>query len=167
MKKSLIIFTILIFSLITNPANSAFAAESLIVKTFKNEEFDLSKLRGKIVVVNFWTSWCPFCRAEMITLEDIYKKYHQEKNLEIIGIDIDKLEDNKNDAVKVAEKFSYKMARFSDIKTTSFHQPSGFPISYIINAHGEIIGEAINDIDTLKQVLSATINIDQKELAMN
>jgi cytochrome c biogenesis protein CcmG, thiol:disulfide interchange protein DsbE len=165
MKKSLIIFTTLIFALTANPVNSAFAAESLIVKTFKGEEFDLSKLRGKIIVVNFWTSWCPFCRAEMITLEDAYKKY-QNKNLEIIGIDIDKLEDNKNDALKVAEKFTYSMARFSDIKKTSFHQPSAFPISYIIDVDGKIIGDAINNIDALKQALSSALKVNQKEFAM-
>ncbi len=48
----------------------------------------LSDYRGKIVLLNFWATWCAPCRVEMPTLMDLYEKYHTQ-GLEIIGVSMD------------------------------------------------------------------------------
>ena len=49
---------------------------------------DLSKMRGKVVLVDFWATWCPPCRGEVPNVVAEYKKYH-DKGFEIVGISLD------------------------------------------------------------------------------
>lgn len=54
--------------------------------------FRLSDLRGKVVFVNFWATWCPPCRAEMPEMEAVYQEY-KDKNVVVVGVDISESED--------------------------------------------------------------------------
>jgi thiol-disulfide isomerase/thioredoxin len=53
---------------------------------------DLSKLRGKVVLVDFWATWCPPCREEVPNVVAAYQKYH-DKGFEILGISLDQDKD--------------------------------------------------------------------------
>jgi thiol-disulfide isomerase/thioredoxin len=53
---------------------------------------DLSKLRGKVVLIDFWATWCPPCRGEVPNVVAAYQKYH-DKGFEIIGISLDQDKD--------------------------------------------------------------------------
>jgi peroxiredoxin len=55
----------------------------------ENNELALSDLRGKYVLINFWASWCPYCRQENPHLVDLYRKY-QSENFEILGVSLDR-----------------------------------------------------------------------------
>ena len=62
---------------------------------FKAEDgtdIDLAKMRGKVVLVDFWATWCPPCRGEVPHVVAAYKKYH-DKGFEIVGISLDQDED--------------------------------------------------------------------------
>ncbi|MDE8347490.1 MAG: TlpA disulfide reductase family protein [Acidocella sp.] len=54
---------------------------------FGGGTFSTTKWKGKVIVVDFWATWCPYCRTEEPSLEQIYSKYHH-KGLEIIGVPI-------------------------------------------------------------------------------
>ncbi len=49
---------------------------------------DLSSLRGKVVLIDFWATWCPPCRGEVPNVVAAYKKYH-DKGFDIVGISLD------------------------------------------------------------------------------
>ncbi|MFX4790328.1 TlpA disulfide reductase family protein, partial [Acinetobacter baumannii] len=53
---------------------------------------DLGKLRGKVILVNYWATWCAPCKKEMPVLNSFYRRYH-EQGLEIIGISADRPQD--------------------------------------------------------------------------
>ncbi len=51
------------------------------------QEYRLNDLRGKVVMVNFWATWCPPCRAEMPDIESLYQDY-KDKGVVILGVDL-------------------------------------------------------------------------------
>jgi len=50
---------------------------------------DLTKMRGKVVLIDFWATWCPPCREEVPNVVAAYKKFH-DQGFEIVGISLDK-----------------------------------------------------------------------------
>jgi thiol-disulfide isomerase/thioredoxin len=62
-------------------------APALALQDMRGKTLDLSELRGQVVVVNFWASWCPPCRAEMPSLERLAGKMISE-DLKIVGVNI-------------------------------------------------------------------------------
>src|SRR5262249_47521737 len=63
------------------------AAPDLTVTDLKSEPVTLSALKGKTVLLDFWTTWCPPCRADATALDRLYKKYGG-KDLAIVGISV-------------------------------------------------------------------------------
>jgi cytochrome c biogenesis protein CcmG, thiol:disulfide interchange protein DsbE len=67
-------------------------APALKGKLFNGEEFDLARMRGKVVLVNFYSSYCKFCAYEIGVLEAFYEE-HRADGFEVIAVGIDALED--------------------------------------------------------------------------
>jgi thiol-disulfide isomerase/thioredoxin len=57
-------------------------------KTVEGKEIDLAKLKGKVVLVDFWATWCGPCRAELPNIKKMYDRYNA-KGFEVIGISLD------------------------------------------------------------------------------
>jgi thiol-disulfide isomerase/thioredoxin len=76
----------------TKPVDLAFTAAD-------GQEVDLAKMRGKVILVDFWASWCGPCLAEMPNVVAIYKKLH-DQGFEVIGISLDDNKDNMAAAIK-------------------------------------------------------------------
>ena len=69
-------------------------APALVAAGLDGHPFDLAALRGKVVIVNFWASWCWPCRAEMPLLNRFYLE-HRAQGLELIGLSVDDAHDRK------------------------------------------------------------------------
>jgi thiol-disulfide isomerase/thioredoxin len=67
--------------------------QTMVVKgtTVDGQNFDLAKLKGKVVLVDFWATWCPPCRAELPNVKKLYDRYHAQ-GFEVIGISLDNKE---------------------------------------------------------------------------
>jgi cytochrome c biogenesis protein CcmG, thiol:disulfide interchange protein DsbE len=112
------------------------AAPDLVLTALDGTSIDLAKLRGKVVLVNFWATWCAPCRKEMPTLDAFYRR-HRGQNFELIGISIDFARDAAK-MRKVAAGLAYPAAWINDISDNGFGAPEGVPVTYVIDADGII-----------------------------
>lgn len=109
-------------------------APALIVRELDGRRFDLAKLRGKVVLVNFWATWCSPCRVEMPTLNAFYRRYHA-RGLEVLGLSIDQAPDD-GEVKKVMRQFGYPGALASAARVNGFGEPVAVPVTYVIDARG-------------------------------
>jgi len=76
----------------------------------EGKTFTLSSLRGKVVFLNFWATWCPPCLAEMPSINKLYEQYKNDKDVVFIMVDADS---NLAKAQKYMNNKSYKMPVYS------------------------------------------------------
>lgn len=129
----------------------------LLTTTFSNRNFDLSKQRSKIVLINFWASWSLECEKETAFLNKIYAKYNRQ-TLEIIGISLDE-EENREKAFRASFASNYPNIFVSDIVKDDFKKPQNLPTSYLIDKKGRI-----TKIYNNRQDLEKHLESDLKEL---
>jgi cytochrome c biogenesis protein CcmG/thiol:disulfide interchange protein DsbE len=112
------------------------AAPPLVATALDGQTFDLAKLRGKVVLVNFWATWCAPCRKEMPTLDAFYRRYRGQ-GFEMIGISVDFARDAAK-MRKAAAAVAYPTAMASELSTDGFGPPGGVPVTYVIDAQGVV-----------------------------
>jgi thiol-disulfide isomerase/thioredoxin len=110
-------------------------APALDGKYYSGDAGALAGNKGKVVLVDFWATWCGPCRMTLPSLDALYKKYHA-KGLEIIGVSAESLEDLK--AFQATAKLSYPL--FNDVGhiTTNQYQAYAFPTLAVIDKQGNI-----------------------------
>jgi len=122
-------------------------APSLVVTALDGQIFDLGKLRGDVVLVNYWATWCAPCRKDMPKLDAFYR-LHREQNLAMIGITVDRPRDLAK-VRKVMASLSYPVAMLKDVTVNGFGDPEGVPITWIIDAEGKVRDRMIDVRDEL------------------
>ncbi len=126
-------------------------APELVVTELDGQTFDLAKLRGKVVLVNYWATWCAPCRKDMPKLDAFYRRY-RDQNLEMIGISIDREADLPK-VRKVMAKLAYPVAVLNAVTTDGFGTPTGVPITWIIDTDGKVRDMMIDVRDELLKEL--------------
>ena len=112
------------------------AAPGLIVTEVGGSTFDLAALRGKVVIVNFWATWCSPCREEMPILDAFYRRQH-DRGVELLGLSMDRSRDRE--AVrKLTQSVSYPIALASDAKVNGFGAARALPVTYVIDETGTV-----------------------------
>jgi len=101
------------------------------------EEFDLAKHRGKVVMVNFWATWCPACRADFPIWQKVYDGY-QDRDFEMIAVSIDREDDPIHRFLK-KEGYTVPVGwRFDDREDDSFPRIRKTPTTYFIGRDGKV-----------------------------
>jgi peroxiredoxin len=111
-------------------------APALDTPELDGARFDLAALRGHVVIVNFWATWCVPCRAEIPALDAFYRRYHAQ-GLELIGISVDRPHD-RGDVVKLMQTLAYPAAMLRDATTNGFGAPEVLPETFVIDQSGVV-----------------------------
>ena len=119
---------------------------SIVFEDFTNKEINLSDYKGKLVIINFWATWCSPCKKEMPSLDNLYQDINF-KNLEVFAVNME--EPNKTKTKLFFEDIGIeKLKIFFDSKLNFVKEFKlrGVPTTIFINKKGEefarIIGEA-------------------------
>jgi thiol-disulfide isomerase/thioredoxin len=96
--------------------------------------FSLSSNKGKVVLVNFWASWCEPCREEMPAIQAFLKK-NKEKGFEVLAITMDKSADLEQ-AKLIMNQYSFLFAEKKQIDYSGYGRIWRIPSSFIIDKQG-------------------------------
>ena len=130
------------------------AASTFDLTTMDGRNINLADFKGKIVLIDFWASWCEPCRYEAQLLNDVYNAYSN-SNVEFIGINI---WDNEVSAGKFVEEFSVPYANGIDVNGNIAinYGVAGVPEKYFIDQYGEIQKKFRGPIS--EEILNSTID---------
>jgi peroxiredoxin len=115
----------------------------------QGKTWTLSTLRGKVVLVNFWATWCPPCRKEMPDLESLYNRF-KDQGLIILAISDEEAE--KVQPFIAERKITYPVMLDPGRKVNELFQVDGIPKSFVYNREGKLVTESI-DMRTQGQFL--------------
>ncbi len=119
------------------------------------ERLSLSSLQGKIVVLDFWASWCAPCLYELPYVEAIANDY-ADRGVVVIGIDSDRSEGAFRSAVSYFGLTYRQVFDGADGKISSLYRVSGIPMTYLIDRDGIIRGKGLRG-DDLKQAVASSL----------
>ena len=123
--------------LIPSP-REGFLAPDFTLDTLDGNQITLSELRGKVVVVNLWTSWCPPCRAEMPAIETVYQE-NKEQGLEVLAVNSTYQDSEANAAAFVQELgLTFPILLDRDGSVSNRYQLRALPTTYFIDRQGII-----------------------------
>ncbi|HEV7919073.1 MAG TPA: TlpA disulfide reductase family protein [Solirubrobacterales bacterium] len=102
----------------------------------ENRSTSLAEYRGKVVLLNFWASWCKPCQEESPAIERAYRRY-KDKGFIVLGADVDDLSEDARAFVR-KYKLSYPIMRYGSSNATKDFGTRAFPESFVIDRRGRV-----------------------------
>ena len=121
--------------------------------------FHLSELRGKVIVVNFWATWCLPCRLEIPHFNRVAAEY-KDRGVEFVGISVDETGWKAIEEFEKEIPIGYPVVLDSENKADAAFGPLvGLPVTVFIDRQGRIVQQSIGitDIDTLRENIEAAL----------
>jgi len=139
------------------PVQSGMAPDFSLIG-FDGRKVTLSELRGQVVIVNFWASWCPPCREEAAYLEQTWRKY-KDKGVVFIGVDY---VDTEKEALAYIQEFDITYLNGPDLQTriSQAYNIQGVPETFFVAKNGKLRGVQIGALvspqldDKIEELLS-------------
>lgn len=147
MQAKLLFSVLLTFVLATSLASAADTkAADWTLKDLEGKEVKLSDFKGKVVILDFWATWCPPCRKEIPHFVELQKEYG-DQGLAIVGISLD---EGGAEAVKpFAEKYeiNYAVVMGDQEVAMSYGGIEAIPTTFVIDKEGKIVSKHVGYAD--------------------
>ena len=122
--------------------------------TFEGQTYRLGDLRGKVVLINFWASWCKPCEQEAADLESAWRKYKDSGDVVFLGI---AWTDTEKKSLEYLAKFQITYPNGPDLGTriSQAFRTTGVPETYIIDKDGNLAYVKLSPFLSLAEILQA------------
>jgi len=145
------ILIILTFVFLTAEASSPWGIDELMgkrapdftLKDLDDKIISLSSLKGNVVLINFWATWCPPCRAEMSSLNNLYKEYRN-KGLSVIAVSTDRSISSVRDFLS-NKRVELPVLMDSDSKVSRRFKVFSLPTSFLLDKNGVIVQKFLGE----------------------
>lgn len=109
------------------------------------KKVSLKDFRGKVVFVNFWATWCEYCRDEMPAMQRLYQEFRG-KGFEIVGVNV---KDKRADAMAFVKKVrvTYPIVLDPEGEVGLLYGAFGLPLSYLIDRKGTVLARLFGPAD--------------------
>ncbi|MDR2988059.1 MAG: TlpA family protein disulfide reductase, partial [Nocardiopsaceae bacterium] len=114
----------------------------------------LSKLRGQVVVLNFWASWCAECHVEQAALDQTWRQF-QDSGVVVVGVNFQDTSGDARNYVRSAG-VTYPVVEDAESRIALAYGLRGVPETFVVSRSGRIVNHVIGPIDAGK--LAAEIN---------
>ena len=114
------------------PLESPTPAPALRLQDLQGKTIDLAQYRGRVVLVNFWATWCPPCRKEFPSLGRVRKLFKPE-DFEVLAVNVD---EDRETALAFAGSPGFPVLLDSNSKATMTWPIKGLPTSFLIDPQG-------------------------------
>ena len=124
------------------------SAPDFTLKTTSGKEMKLSEFRGKKVILNFWASWCPPCKAEMPHMQEFYVE-NKESNAALLSVNLTTAEKKSSDVAKFVDEYELTFPVLLDEEghIGQIYQAYAIPTSYLIDSRGIIRKKIVGPMD--------------------
>lgn len=128
-------------------------APEITLTSPQGKQVSLSSLKGKLVLIDFWASWCKPCRMENPNVVGVYQDY-KDKGFEIFGVSLDR---NKKDWMKAIKDDKMSWVHVSDLKmwqssVVPQYKVQGIPLTYLVDKEGKILAKNLRGEALRKRV---------------
>lgn len=125
------------------PISQPYAAPALMLPDLDGKAHDLSALKGKVVVVNFWATWCPPCRREMPSLERL-RQHLAERGLAVLAVDVGEDADTVFSFTGQLDPApAFPMLLDKDSAAMQRWKVKGLPTTFVVDARGRVVFRAV------------------------
>jgi peroxiredoxin len=133
-------------------------APDFTLKDLKGIEVNLKEFRGKVVLLNFWATWCSPCRIEIPSMVELYKKY-KDRGLEIIGVNLDKLGKSDVEKFSLEHKINFPVLLNPSGDAASLYGVVVLPTTVFLGRYGKIKGRISGAVDWTAEANLKTVEL--------
>ncbi len=132
------------------PVQPGAAAPQFSLTTFDGQTLDTAQMRGQVIVVNFWASWCVPCEQEAAELQQAYENY-KDKGVVFVGVNY---VDTEPEARDYMARFAITYPNGPDLGTriSQAYRIRGVPETYIMGADGNLVEAKIGPYASLDEI---------------
>ena len=130
------------------------AAPNFTLPQLDGPPVTLSSLRGQVVVINFWASWCAECQAEQAALDQTWQQF-QDSGVVVIGVNFEDSTGAARSYLSTAD-VTYPVVEDTDSSTALAYGLRGVPETFVVNQSGRIVNRVIGAVD--EAALAGEIN---------